>query len=32
MEAMDRINRGMGKGTVKLLAEGNDQRRAMRAE
>lgn len=32
MEAMDRINRSMGKGTVKLLVEGNDQRWAMRAE
>lgn len=32
MEAMDRINRVMGRGTVKLLAEGDDPRWAMRAE
>ncbi len=31
MAAMDAINRAMGSGTVKLLAEGNDPRRAMRA-
>ena len=32
MAAMDRINRAMGRGTVKLLAEGNDVRWAMRSE
>jgi DNA polymerase V len=32
MAAMDRINGRMGRGTVKLLAEGSDPRWAMRAE
>ncbi|WP_305045071.1 Y-family DNA polymerase [Geoalkalibacter sp.] len=32
MAAMDRINRAMGRGTVKLLAEGSDVRWAMRSE
>lgn len=32
MAAMDRINRAMRRGTVKLLAEGSDVRWAMRSE
>lgn len=32
MAAMDKINRTFGSGTIKLLAEGSDPRRAMRAE
>jgi DNA polymerase V len=32
MEAMDRINRSMGKWAVKLLAEGSDHRWALRAD
>lgn len=32
MEAMDRINGAMGRGTIKLSAEGNDRRWAMRSE
>lgn len=32
MEAMDRINAAMGRGTVKLLAEGTDPRWVMRSE
>ncbi len=32
MEAMDKINRSMGRGAVKLLAEGSDPRWAMRSE
>jgi DNA polymerase V len=32
MTAVDRINRMMGRGTIKLLAEGTDQRWAMKAE
>lgn len=32
MTAVDRINRMMGRGTIKLLAEGTDQRWAMKVE
>ena len=32
MTAVDRINQMMGRGTIKLLAEGTDQRWAMKAE
>lgn len=32
MTAIDRINQMMGRGTIKLLAEGTDQRWTMRAE
>lgn len=32
MEAMDRINGAMGRGTIKLSAEGSDRRWAMRSE
>lgn len=32
MEAMDRINAAMGRGTIKLSAEGSDLRWAMRSE
>jgi DNA polymerase V len=32
MAAMDRINQTMGRGIVKLLAEGTDVRWAMRSE
>ena len=32
MEAMDKINRTLGHGSIKLMAEGNDPRWAMRSE